>query len=34
MTKQLQKDGHNVGEKFVKKAMKYMGNLPIIHLDS
>ena len=25
MTKQLQKDGHNVGKKFVKKAMKYMG---------
>jgi putative transposase len=25
MTKQLQRDGHNVGKKFVKKAMKYMG---------
>ena len=25
MTKQLQKDGHNVGKKFVKKAMQYMG---------
>ncbi len=25
MTKQLQKDGHNVGKKFVKKAMNYMG---------
>ncbi len=25
MTKQLQKDGHNVGKKFVKKAMHYMG---------
>lgn len=25
ITKQLQKDGHNVGKKFVKKAMKYMG---------
>ncbi len=25
MTKQLQKDGYNVGKKFVKKAMKYMG---------
>ncbi len=25
MTKQLQRDGYNVGKKFVKKAMKYMG---------
>jgi putative transposase len=25
ITKQLQKDGHNIGKKFVKKAMKYMG---------
>ena len=25
ITKQLQKDGHNVGKKFIKKAMKYMG---------
>ena len=25
MTKQLQKNGHNVGKKFVKKAMNYMG---------
>ena len=25
MTKQLQRDGHNVGKKFVKKAMNYMG---------
>ena len=25
MTEQLQRDGYNVGKKFVKKAMKYMG---------
>ena len=25
MTKQLQRDGYNVGKKFVKKAMKSMG---------
>ncbi len=25
MTKQLQKNGHNIGKKFVKKAMHYMG---------
>jgi putative transposase len=25
LTKQLQKDGHNVGKKLIKKAMKYMG---------
>ena len=25
ITKQLQKDGHNVGKKLVRKAMKYMG---------
>jgi len=25
MTKQLQRDGYNVGKKLIKKAMKYMG---------
>jgi putative transposase len=25
MTKQLQRDGHNIGKKLVKKAMRYMG---------
>ena len=25
MTKQLQRDGYNVGKKLIKKAMRYMG---------